>query len=265
MTDDPIETERERIERDKQRLEDDLERFEQARERQRQTLRQREQEREEERARDREEFRERERRRAAETARDQRTYAPRYNTVRRSVGPGPGLVLQDLGRLAYAWVRTGVETAIGINKAIGNLALNLTDSIWGRHPESATAGVRETYGSQTRYEYADSYDYGGRGTYSTRGDYRTRRVRIDDCSLDAPSIVSDLSIGLSNAVRQTAEAISRSAENFSRVFEEETASDDVANEFNEPFPPPPASTVTGENDALSAKEPRKPLTDEPIR
>ena len=262
MTGDPIESERERLERDKQRLQDDLARYDQARDRERETSRQRAREREYERDRDRQEFYERERRRGAEAAQDERTYGPRYDTATRSVGPGPGLVLQDLGRLAYAWIRTGVETVMGINQAIGNLSLNLTDSIWGRHAEASTTGIRETYGSRPRSAYAD---YGGKHKYSDRRDYRPGSSRIYDRSPDTPSFVSDISIDLSNAVRQAAAVLSRSAENFSRVFEQETARDDLANEFDETPPPASASTVTEENDAPSAKEPKGPVIDRPIR
>lgn len=246
MAQDQVEIEQERLEQDKQRLQDDLSRYDQAREQEREKLRQRARERAYERDRDRQEFYERERRRAAEAAQDERTYrtyerasgptyertyGPRYETATRPLDPVPDLVLKDVGRLSYAWIRTSIEAFMGINQAIGNLGLNLSDSIWGRQADVSPTIIRETPGSRRRSANAGRYEHGGK--YEYRGRRDDQSSSIYDRSPDTRPFASAISIELSNAVRHSVAMFCRSAENFSRLFEQETARDDLANELDE--------------------------------
>ncbi|MFL6335535.1 MAG: hypothetical protein ACJ754_19675 [Pyrinomonadaceae bacterium] len=259
-----------RVERDREKVQEERESYERASERQQKNLRQRELDREEERERDLKEFRARERRRAEEAARDERTASPRarYGPRDTAPGPGPSIVMQDLGRLAYAWTRTSAEAINGITQTMGDLVLNLTDSIWGRRPDETTSSARARYSGRARYDERDYFS--GRSTYDNRRDARTRSDEYADRSWNAgPAVVSDISVDVSKAVRQTADVLSRSAENFSRVFERETERDDFVNEterddfVDEHDEPPPAASASTVAD--DSKEPKKPITDRPNR
>ena len=273
MSEDPLKAERDRLERDRQKLREDREEFERARVRQLEEIRERERQRDRERERDREEFRDRERRRRAQAAQDRRAYVPKYRTTR-VAGPGPSLVLQDLERLAYAWTRTGVETVIGLNQAMGNLALNLTDSIWGRRAEGSTVYRRETVGStRPRSVYAESFDDEVGCAPGKRRVYRVRTEPEPEVTRETSSLASDVSVDVSNAVRESAHVLTRSAENFSRIFEEETERDDVRDELDDvrdelddDIPRPVSSrTVTERDDPLKERVRRDPDLDRPLR
>jgi hypothetical protein len=171
---------------------DDLNREREDREREARERGQRaEQLRAEERA-ERERFRERERQRDDERERD-RARIGRVERERQRYEPSPYQqpvqIKEELGRLVYASARASTDVLVGIAQVFGNLVGSMKDSFLPGASGYQRGGYRD-----------DEVRYGGRrqSTYSRGWD------AIDD---------------VRSAVRETADVVARSGENFSRYYD----------------------------------------------
>jgi hypothetical protein len=182
--------ERAALESDQDRERREVELHERER-REREEFRAREQDRERERERDRERLRntERESDRARDRDRPREGGRSRRTAQLKSVKG-------DLGGLAYATTRAGVDTFVGTTRVIGRLAGNLLESFF---PGGPGWGPRRDYDRDTGYR-SSSRSSGGRDRDAARD--------------------------LRDAVRDVADVVSDSAEEFSRHFERARYSDD---------------------------------------
>ena len=142
--------------------------------------RERERFRERERERDRERDSDRDRLRHVERERERDEPSPYW---------GPAQVKSDLSRLAYASARAGTDIFVGITEVIGNLVGNFKDSMLPGGP-----GYR-------RRRSDDDRDYGAGGP---RRGYGRSSDAMDD---------------VRSAVRETADVVARSGEDFSRYYD----------------------------------------------
>ena len=225
--------------------EDDLrkaraERKKHARERERdeESLRDRERKRAEASARDRDANREKERRRQEESESRRRTYEARYGTGVDDRPSRPDLG-RELERVVYALARSNTRLLVGVTEILGNLITHLNDSVWGRPMGGPRMGVDEPYADplrSRRYEpdfdepsrsrrYEPDFDEPLRSRryepdfdddplrsrrYHERGGYRTAN-RVESFVTRSSGVLSNLSEDLTQAVRDSAAILSRSA------------------------------------------------------
>jgi hypothetical protein len=255
------------------RAERDLKKAREARKRQakeraedQDTLRDRERERAEASERDREAYREREERRQDERERRRREYETRYGRTTRTrpgerVETGRGEMGRELERIAYAVARSNTRLLVGATEVIGNLLINLNDSLWGRplggprypsdlcdpeEPARARRGAAR-YDAPDDDFYDDEYEPRARRASSAgrrtrraqpvyerpRGAYR-ERSRIDNFVTRSGDVLSDISDDLTQALRDSAAVLSRSAQDVSCILEDVAEPDEEA--YDEPEP-----------------------------
>jgi len=124
---------------------------------------------------------------------------------------------------------------VGVSQVAGNLLLSVTDTLWGRSP-----------GGQ-RYQETVDYDQAPDHRRSERWETRSR-VRGQELSSE-----------ISHAVREIADVVSRSAENFSRNFDAEAERDWAEDEMEvNDSGSEPLVRESAESGAARARHPRKP-------
>lgn len=226
--------------------EDDLrtaraERKKHARERERdeERLRDRERERAEASARDRDANREKERRRQDESESRRRRYEVRYG-IDVEDRPFRADLGREVHRVAYALARSNTRLLVGVTEILGNLITNLNDSVWGRPMGGPRIGVHEPYAGPLRSrrdepDFDDDFDdEPGRGRrYEARGGYRTQN-RVESFVSRSSDVLSNLSEDLTQAVRDSAAILSRSAQDLSRILEDVAERDRYG--YDEPEP-----------------------------
>jgi hypothetical protein len=202
------------------------ERKKHARERQRdeERLRERERQRAEASARDREANREKDRQRREESESRRRTYEARYGIGADEVQSRPQTDFgREFHRVAYALVRSNTRLLVGVTEVVGNLITNLNDSVWGRPMGGPRIGVDAPYDEPLRSRrdepYFDDDEPLRARRYEERGRYRTRN-RVESFVTQSSDIISNLSGDLTQAVRDSAAILSRSAEDLSRILED---------------------------------------------
>jgi hypothetical protein len=208
------------------------------RERDQERLRDREQKRAEASASDREATREKERRRQDESESRQRTYEARYGTYAddRSTRPDLG---RELERVVYALARSNTRLLVGVTEILGNLITNLNDSVWGRPMGGPRVGVDEPYDPYAepvrsrRYEPEFDDEPLRSRRYEERGRYRTPN-RVESFVTRSSGVLSNLSEDLTQAVRDSAAILSRSARDLSSILEDVAERDRYG--YDEPEP-----------------------------
>jgi hypothetical protein len=139
--------------------------------------------------------------------RERRTHREPGGETRGYYRPGIVQVTRDVERLAYAWTRANTEMLFGATQVLGDLILNLADSLYGQ----STGRYEEEVDTNRHVRHEES-------SYEPSRARRRSSRRAD--------VFEDFSNDLSEAVRNTADVFARSADNFSRVFEQETEYDD---------------------------------------
>lgn len=209
------------------------------RERDEERLQDRERERAEAGARDRDANRERERQRQEESESRRRTYEARYG-IDVEDRPSRADLGREFHRVAYALARSNTRLLVGVTEVLGNLITNLNDSVWGRPMGGPRVGVDEPDDelyTEPRRSRRDDRDYDAeplRGRrYETRGRYRAQN-RVETFVSRSSDVFSNLSGDLTQAVRDSAAILSRSARDLSRILEDVAERDRYG--YDEPEP-----------------------------
>lgn len=181
--------------------------------------------------RERDDLRAREHPRRARSERDEDRLRPgerqRRRRRRKHYRAEFGTVVRDVDRLAYALVRAGASAYVGTVYAVGDLLLNVTDSYF------------------TRSSDRDDDDDDDDDRDAPRRRSRSRRQEDDDDDDDRSSrssmmrYSSDMYGDLSQAVRDTTDAIADSADEFRRVTREERDRDAERDDDGPPAPAKP--------------------------
>ena len=127
----------------------------------------------------------------------------RYSDDRDYVS-GSADVARDLTRLAFAWTQAGAHALFDTVGVVNNLAADVTDSVI----DSLAPGRDEDEDGDTRASAS-----------SARGRSSRRR---------GPPVLDQVNNSVSRALRDAADVISRTADDFTRAYDDEVADDDAA-------------------------------------
>jgi hypothetical protein len=144
----------------------------------------------------------------------------RFRQSRRADAPARSnvaTVARDVDRLAYSVSRAGVRAYFGTVNALGDLLLNLTDTYYAYPYDQHDRNRNDDERGRDRND-----DERGRARSHDRDSRRERSVPSER----SRSYYNDLYGDLSQAVRDTADVIADSANEFSRVYDEEKERDD---------------------------------------
>ena len=131
----------------------------------------------------------------------------RYSDDRDYVS-GSADVARDLTRLAFAWTQAGAHALFDTVSVVNNLAADVTDSVI----DSLAPG---------RDEDGDGDDDSPRASKSRSADSRRSYRR-------GPPVLDQVNNSVSRALRDAADVISRTADDFTRAYDDEVADDDAA-------------------------------------
>jgi hypothetical protein len=154
-------------------------------------------------------------RRGHERDEDRPRHPHRDSDARRSSPANLGTVIRDVDRLAYSITRAGARAYFGTVNALGDLVVNLADSYYS-YP---SYDDRERDRDRDRDNNTDAEPRGRRGRDHRRGRARSDRDRTS-------SLSSDLYGDLHQAIRDTADVLADSADEFQRVYSDEEERDD---------------------------------------
>ena len=128
----------------------------------------------------------------------------------------------ELERLAYALTRSNTRLLVGVTEVIGNLLTNLNDSLWGRPLGGPRAGLGDVY-SETARERPFRSDIEDEPVRRRRDESSTRprsRSRVENVVSRSSKTLANISNDLTQAVRDSAAVLSRSAEELSLILED---------------------------------------------
>lgn len=144
----------------------------------------------------------------ADSPPERETHAPRRSASRgrysddRDYVSGSADVARDLTRLAFAWTQAGAHALFDTVSVVNNLAADVTDSVI----DSLAPG-------------RDDEDDDDARASSARGRSSRRR---------GPAVLDQVNNSVSRALRDAADVISRTADDFTRAYDDEVAGDDAA-------------------------------------
>uniref|UniRef100_B0SZY9 Uncharacterized protein n=1 Tax=Caulobacter sp. (strain K31) TaxID=366602 RepID=B0SZY9_CAUSK len=136
----------------------------------------------------------------------------RYSDDRDYVS-GSADVARDLTRLAFAWTQAGAHALFDTVGVVNNLAADVTDSVIDSLAPSRT----------------DDRDGDEDGDEDDRRSSRARRGRSASArrsSRRGPPVLDQVNSSVSRAIRDAADVISRTADDFTRAYDEEVGDDD---------------------------------------
>lgn len=133
----------------------------------------------------------------------------RYSDDRDYVS-GSADVARDLTRLAFAWTQAGAHALFDTVSVVNNLAADVTDSVI----DSLAPGRDED-------ENGDDDSRSSRTAKGRSADSRRSYRR-------GPPVLDQVNNSVSRALRDAADVISRTADDFTRAYDDEVADDDAA-------------------------------------
>lgn len=161
-------------------------------------------------------------------ARDRGQRSTYRDTPRGRNNSNLGAIVRDVDRFAYSLTRAGARVYFGTVGALGDLVVNLADSLYASPYGLDSRRSRDGDTSRTRAQSQDRYDRNDRYDRSDRYDRNDRNDRYDRPGErdSGASLSSDITGNLRQAIRDTADIWSDSAREFSDVFHDEQERDD---------------------------------------